>query len=484
MSRIVRGYQGGLSASVLATVAASAAALIAGWPSPLEATAQWIMQWMPPGLANAILSLTGPYARPAALLGALAIAMLAGGVAGALATAFGEGTVSRATGLAVAAAFLALVFLRFFPPSEPEPDVWLIGAMVVALALLPKRSPVEGRREALARGAAILGGAAALLALFAAEPMVRAISARQLFRYAEPRGWHIEGLTDLVTRSDRFYRMDAVLQYPTADPPGWNLRIDGDVGKPMTLDYESLVRGPQQHRYITMECVDNPVGGPMIGNALWTGVPVVQLLQEAGARGNLIAFHSVDGYVETAPHALLEESGALIAYGMNGHTLPREHGYPARLILPGVYGFKSVKWLRRIEVTNGADGGSWKAHGWTVEGRIHTMARIDVARRQAGEIVAAGIAFAGTRGINAVEVRVNGGPWRRATLGPALSHATWVQWGIRLRQNRREDSTQRHSENGTVRIEARAVDGEGNVQIGRAHGAYPDGSTGWHSVTV
>jgi DMSO/TMAO reductase YedYZ molybdopterin-dependent catalytic subunit len=157
---------------------------------------------------------------------------------------------------------------------------------------------------------------------------------------------------------------------------------------------------------------------------------------------------------------------------MNGEVLPRVHGYPARFLLPGIYGFKSVKWLERIEVVRGSGGGDWRRQGWTAQGVVHTGTRIDLARRQGDTILLAGIAFAGTRGVQAVEVRVNGGPWQQARLGKALSHATWVQWVIRVRAH------------AVAQVEARAIDGTGQAQTGRPHGAYPDGSSGWPAVTV
>jgi DMSO/TMAO reductase YedYZ molybdopterin-dependent catalytic subunit len=266
--------------------------------------------------------------------------------------------------------------------------------------------------------------------------------------------------------------MDRVLQPPQVGPPGWRLAVDGAVRTPLSLDYATLLALPRHNRYVTMECVDNPVGGPMISTALWTGVSVANLLRAAGAAGDTLVFHGSDVYAESVPRAEVEAVGGMVTYAMNGEALAPEHGYPARFLLPGVYGFKSVKWLERVEVRHGGIEGSWHSQGWTETGQIRTTTRIDVARRRGDVILLAGIAFAGTRGVRAVELRVNGGPWRRATLGRALSSATWVQWTARL------------SAPGPATVEARAVDRLGQVQTERAHGSYPDGATGWASVAV
>ncbi|GAC1444813.1 MAG: molybdopterin-dependent oxidoreductase [Chloroflexota bacterium] len=472
-ARIGRGYQRGVAAAVPSAVIASFVAVLSGWPSPLEATAEQLMQWTPLSVANFLLDHLGSFSRPAALLGALAIAMCAGGVAGALAELPGDAMYSRLLGLALAAPFLAAIMLVLFVPSQSGPELIFIATILVIFATTPALSAkLSHRRSFLLRGSTILGGAIVLLSLFSVRPLFRALAARRLFTYTPPQGIRLAGISSLVTPSSKFYIMDKVLQYPEVGPPGWRLSIEGEVARPLTLDYGSLMARPQLNRYVTMECVDNPVGGELIGNALWTGIRVEDLLNEAGARGGTIVFHSADRYAESAPRSLLVESGAMIAFAMNGEVLPRAHGYPARLLLPGIYGFKSVRWLERIQVTHGRDDGDWKAHGWTTKAVIHTATRIDVARRQGDEVLLAGIAFAGTRGIRRVEVRVNGGAWLPTTHEHALSHATWVQWATRLRGQ------------GPAFFEVRAIDGDGMVQIGKAHDAYPDGSSGWATATV
>lgn len=463
-------------AAVPAALVSSAIAAIAVWPSPLEATAEVLMQWTPLSIADFVLTHLGGIARPAALLGALAIFMMCGGIASAVSSSLVGNVAGRLFARLAAVAFLTYVMLFLLHPSTIMPDVWLVVTFFVTLALLRMRSMrsknVSNRRAFLERTGIIVAGAALLVSLFSLEPVLQAITPKRLFPFRRFTGMHVNGITDLVTPQGQFYIMDKVLQYPRLGPPNWQLTVDGTVDNPTGLDYGALLALPHESRYITMECVDNTVGGRLISNALWTGVPVMRLLDIVGARGNTVVFHGEDTYPEGTLIRDLAARGALIAFGMNGATLPREHGYPARLILPGIYGFKSVKWLTRLQVVHGLQSGAWHSHGWTETAVIHTSTRIDAARRTSQGVTLAGIAFAGNRGVEVVEVRANSGPWRRATLGPILSHETWVQWAVHFRGT------------GQATFEARAVDGHGTPQTPRRNGAYPDGSSGWATVTV
>jgi DMSO/TMAO reductase YedYZ molybdopterin-dependent catalytic subunit len=471
--RAAAAYQHGTIAAVLSALLASAVAAVAAWPSPLEPAAEILMQWTPLPIAEFVLAHLGGIARPAALLGALAIFMLCGGIAGALAGGAAISKLGTVLGSLASVGFLMYILLVLMRPSTILPEVWLIGAFFCALAIVQIRSSrVSNRRQFLERTAVIAGGAALLVSLFSVDPILQAIATRRLFPFRRPRGMQLDGISDLITPPGQFYTMDKVLQYPQLGPPDWQLTIDGAVDRSLTLDYGALLGFPRESRYLTMECVDNPVGGSLIGTALWSGVPVHVLLDHAGAWGNTVVFHGMDTYPESTPTHELVERNALIAYGMNGETLPRAHGYPARLILPGIYGFKSVKWLTRLEVVNGASSGAWQSHGWTETAVVHATSRIDVARRNDQVVTLAGIAFAGNRGVLDVEVRANGGPWHRATLGPILSHETWGQWAIRL-----------HGP-APARFEVRVIDGQGRPESSVRHGAYPNGSSGWATITV
>jgi DMSO/TMAO reductase YedYZ molybdopterin-dependent catalytic subunit len=357
--------------------------------------------------------------------------------------------------------------------TDPRPAAALgLGYLSGWMVLGPGPATAPGRRTFLCESALILGGASALVALHYLRPLVYTLATRNLFPFRAPRGLPIAGVTSLVTPVSDFYLMDRVLEYPALSPGGWRLAVEGAVARPLDLDLDSLIARSRTHRYVTLECVDNPVGGSLMSTALWSGVLVKDLLRDAGGAADIVLFHAADGYVEGAPRQLLEDHEALVVCGMNGWTLPREHGFPARLVLPGVYGFKSVKWLTRLEVARRSTPGPWSAHGWLDLPEIHTTTRIDVARRWGDQVMLAGIAFAGSRRVSAVQVRVNGGPWSRATLGPAPGRSTWVQWAIRL--------------HGTApaRVEVRAVDGVGQVQSPKRRGPYPAGATGWSTVTV
>jgi DMSO/TMAO reductase YedYZ molybdopterin-dependent catalytic subunit len=452
---------------------ASVLAMLAGWPSPLEPQAEFLMEWTPLPLADLVLRSLPSLARPAALLGALALTMLVCGLAGGLAGLLSNRSFSRAVGLAAGAFLLAACLAMALNPAQPGPE--LVLAACWPLGMVPLAGERPGTRSAgplVSRSAVILGGAAGLLALWGLEPAILRLTPRRLFAYRPPAGLPVAGLTPLVTPVERFYCMDKVLQYPLIGPPDWRLTISGAVDRPLRLDYPALLRRGAVSRYVTMECVDNPVGGSLISNALWTGTPLARLLTEVGARADGLILHSADGDVESVSRRVAEAAGAMVAYAMNGETLPRAHGYPARLLLPGHYGFKSVKWLTGIEVMQGSAEGVWREHGWNDEALVHPTTRIDVARREGDEIIVAGVAFAGARGVRAVHVRVNGGPWHVATVGPVLSAQAWVQWAVRLRGQ------------GRALIEARAVDRHGRVQSGTRRDAYPDGATGWASMTV
>ena len=294
----------------------------------------------------------------------------------------------------------------------------------------------------------------------------------------------VPGLSPYVTPVDRFYRIDTALLTPRPDVRDWRLTVDGAVDRPVTLTYDELVGLATVSEPVTLSCVSNEVGGDLVGNAVWQGVPLATLLQRAGVQtaGTQILGHSVDGFTAGFPTELaLDGRPALVAVGMNGEPLPAEHGYPARIVVAGLYGYVSaVKWLSRIELTGWDDAdGYWIPRGWAKEGPIKTQSRIDVPRAgevlKAGPVVVAGVAWAPTRGITAVEVRVDDGPWQRADVGAVASKNTWAQWRFGW------DATP-----GTHTLGVRAIDGTGSVQVETPHEPAPDGATGVHrrEVTV
>jgi len=295
-------------------------------------------------------------------------------------------------------------------------------------------------------------------------------------------GLEVEGLTPFVTPNDDFYRIDTALTLPRPDLDGWRLRLAGEVDAPFELSYEELLALPMVEAPVTLACVSNRVGGDLVGNAVWQGVPLADLLERAGVRptGEQVVGRSLDGFTAGFPlETALDGRTALVAVGMNGEPLPVLHGFPARLVVEGLYGYVSAtKWLSSIELKGWEDfDGYWIDLGWSKEGPIKTQSRIDVPRSgaevDAGEVAVAGVAWAPGRGISAVEVQVDDGPWMPAELGPGASDATWRQWVVRWKATP-----------GDHRLRVRATDGEGEVQTEDLAAPAPNGASGWHSREV
>lgn len=289
-------------------------------------------------------------------------------------------------------------------------------------------------------------------------------------------------LAPYVTSNLGFYRIDTALVVPQVDPDGWRLRIHGRVGTERTYTYADLLARPLVERYVTLACVSNEVGGDLIGNARWLGVPLRELLDEVepDADADQVVGRSVDGWTCGTPTAALRDGrDALLAVGMNGEPLPVEHGFPVRMVVPGLYGYVSAcKWVTELELTRFADFDAyWVPRGWSVQGPIKTQSRIDTPRARnrltTGPVTIAGVAWAQHRGIRQVEVRVDDGEWQQAELAPAVSVDTWVQWSWRW------DATP-----GEHRLQVRATDATGETQTERTQDVVPDGATGWHTVTV
>ncbi|MFC4018183.1 molybdopterin-dependent oxidoreductase [Micromonospora sp. GCM10011542] len=285
-----------------------------------------------------------------------------------------------------------------------------------------------------------------------------------------------------VTSNFGFYRIDTALVVPQVDPDTWRLRIHGRVGTERTYSYADLLARPLVERYVTLACVSNEVGGDLIGNARWLGVPIRELLDEVEpeADADQVVGRSVDGWTCGTPTAALRDGrDALLAVGMNGEPLPVEHGFPVRMVVPGLYGYVSAcKWITELELTRFSDFDAyWVPRGWSAQGPIKTQSRIDAPRPRnrltGGPVTVAGVAWAQHRGIRRVEVRVDEGPWQEATLAPAVSVDTWVQWSWRW-----------NATPGEHKLQVRATDATGEIQIERRQAVAPDGATGWHTVTV
>jgi DMSO/TMAO reductase YedYZ molybdopterin-dependent catalytic subunit len=285
----------------------------------------------------------------------------------------------------------------------------------------------------------------------------------------------LDGLDPFVTPTADFYRIDTALVVPQVSKDSWRLNIGGMVDNPMELTFDDLLARPQVERYVTLSCVSNPVGGDLIGNALWQGVLLRDVLEEAGVQpgATQIVSRSIDDWTAGTPtEVVMDGRDAMLAIAMNGEPLPARHGYPVRMVVPGLYGYVSAtKWVTSIELTRWEDYDAyWVPRGWSKNGPIKTMSRIDTDRRGAtpNDVIVGGVAWAIHRGISRVEVRSDGGEWVDAQLGGVPSNDTWVQWMATL-----------ELEPGRHMIESRAVDGDGVPQTDETAPVAPNGAQGY-----
>jgi len=298
-----------------------------------------------------------------------------------------------------------------------------------------------------------------------------------------PRGVNlpVPGISPFITPNGQFYRVDTALIVPQVDPANWTLRIHGMVAREVVITFDQLLRRPLMEDYITLCCVSNPVDGPYIGNAKWLGASLASLIRSAGPmRGaEQLLCTSVDGFTSGVPLVtVLDGRDSLVAVAMNGTVLPTEHGFPARLVVPGLYGYVSAcKWVVDIEVTTWAAQAYWVPLGWSQQAPIKTESRIDVpasgGQLKAGKTAVAGVAWAQHKGIEAVEVRVDNGPWHEASLGLVPDLDTWCQWVWEW------DATA-----GAHTIEARATDKTGYTQTSVQEPEAPNGASGYPSSQV
>ncbi len=301
-------------------------------------------------------------------------------------------------------------------------------------------------------------------------------------------GLPVPGISRFLTPNRDFYRVDTALVVPRVDADTWRLRIHGEgVSRPLELDLRELLARPLVEHDISLTCVSNEVGGPYAGNARWLGVRLADLLHEAGVRppsqggpADQLVARSVDGMTLGTPvETVMDGREALLAVGMNGEPLPFAHGFPVRMVVPGLYGYVSAcKWLRELRLTTfDAYDAYWVRRGWAARAPVKTQSRIDTPRASAeplaGRVAVAGVAWALHRGIIRVEVRVDGGPWQEARLADADGVDTWRLWSWPW-----VAAPGRHT------LQVRATDGTGAVQTEVRRPTVPDGATGLHTVTV
>ncbi|WP_314215764.1 molybdopterin-dependent oxidoreductase [Pseudarthrobacter equi] len=292
----------------------------------------------------------------------------------------------------------------------------------------------------------------------------------------------VDGAPPWVTPNNDFYRIDTALSVPEINADDWELRVHGLVEEEVRLTFQELLDADLIESHVTLTCVSNPVGGNLAGNAKWLGLPLREVLKRAKPKdgADMVLSTSIDGFSASTPLEVLQDGrDAMLAIGMNGEPLPLEHGYPVRMVVPGLYGFVSAtKWVVDLEVTRFADSKAyWTERGWSERGPIKTMARVDVpksfAKVPAGKVAVGGTAWAQTRGITKVEIQIDNADWVEATLSTEASLVTWRQWSYEW------DATP-----GPHYIKVRATDGTGEVQTEQRADPVPDGASGWQSVMV
>jgi DMSO/TMAO reductase YedYZ molybdopterin-dependent catalytic subunit len=363
------------------------------------------------------------------------------------------------------------------------------GADAVEVPLVVAAPPVARRRFLVvaggaAAGAVILGATGRRLATGpdAAGSRRRLVLPRAPRPLAAPpAGIAVEGAVPFFTPNAAFYRIDTALTVPRIAAEDWTLRVHGMVERELELDWDELVRRELVEADITLTCVSNEVGGSLMGTARWLGVRLDDLLADAGIApsADQVVGRSADGYTCGFPVAALDGRDALVAIGMNGEPLPLEHGFPARLIVPGLYGYVSAtKWLTEIELTRfDRFDQYWVERGWVDDAPIELGSRIDtprgLANLPAGRTAIAGVAWAQTRGIERVELQIDDGDWAEATLADELNDVTWRQWSYAW------DATPgRHS------ITVRATERNGPIQTAERTEPFPSGATGRHQIVV
>ncbi len=500
--------------------AEAVAVVIGASSSPLIGVGSAVIDLAPPGAKQVMVSLfgTGDKAALFALMGVLLVVITAlaglaersrppvggiilavGGVLSALAVrtradASDLDVVPSIVGALVAISVLRQLTRRRFRWSAGEG--YERGAVATPPQLAPALRESGVERRAFLRFAAVTAAASVVVGVGARVMNAGAVNAAALrARVRLPRAatasppipagsdLKITGLTPYITPTADFYRIDTALSVPQVDPSTWTLQITGLVDHPLTLRWEELLGKPLVEHIATLSCVSNEVGGDLIGNARWLGYPIRELLAEVSphSSADMVLSRSIDGFTASTPLSVLQDPGttALLAVGMNGAPLPLQHGFPVRMVVPGLYGYVSAtKWVTSMHVTRFADEQAyWTTRGYSAKAPVKLESRIDTpsngASVAAGTIAIAGVAWEPHTGVGAVHVRIDGGEWRAARLADSISDDTWRQWVYRW-----------DAPSGTHAVEVRATDKNGRTQSSTAVAPAPNGAEGWHRISV
>ncbi len=517
---------GAVAGVIAAIVALGVAELIAGtrqvWRSPVIDVGDRVIDHVPPFVKDFAINTFGTNDKPALLLGIGVTLLMYAAIIGAL--AFRKRIEIGLVGIGVFGLIGALAAISNRAGGSLDDAIpTVVGATAGAAALWgvhriagpllagspladvdaqsPTDAPRATRRELLVRS----GGVLAALAFVGAGAGSIGRTIRSRFSAAEsrmnvslPRATNIldpipdgvsvgiDGVAPFITPNADFYRIDTALTVPQVPTEGYELRVTGMVDRELSLSFDDLLRRDVVEHDITLTCVSNTIGGELIGNARWTGVRLDELIAEAGVRtgATQVVGRSIDGYTCGFPiEAATDGRNALVAFGMNGEPLPLEHGFPVRLIVPGLYGYISAtKWLTEIELTTFEDFEQyWVPRGYADRAPIKLMSRIDsvdglgtLRRKADGTAAIGGVAWAQTRGISTVEVQLDDGPWQPCDLGAALNDDTWRQWAFRWTPQA----------TGRTSIRCRATDANGVIQTDERSEPLPDGASGHHQIVV
>jgi DMSO/TMAO reductase YedYZ molybdopterin-dependent catalytic subunit len=507
MGRLTPRERTGLLIGVLAMFLALDVAFLVslvGLPFTPFALGQAIIDVLPGWISIPLIELLHFWAKALLIVGVLLLFLIAGGLGGMFAISPRRG--DAAVMATVAAPWVVAVVLgQLFAAEKIDLGTSVVDAAVglaanalvltylAPAAMARDAEPMPSRRRILIGSAAV-----AAVAALGGLPLSRAIpaagthlgnlpsAARHLIQAvmlppADPDIDALPGITSRVTANEDHYTVDTTLVKPRVDIATWKLEVTGAVETPFSLTYDQLLDLDAIEQVHTLECISNPTGGELISTAVWTGVRMRDLLQRAKptAKGYDVVLTSVDGYTDSFPLAKAMEPETLLVYLMNGKTLPQDHGYPVRVLVPNIYGMKNVKWLRSIEVATYDVFGYWQEQGWSDGAIVNTGTRIDIPARtlkwDGGQVTIAGIAFAGSRGISKVEVSFDGGrTWQTAKLEAPAGPLTWRRWSVNWTP----------PNVGTHTLQARATDGGGDTETPVGRQPFPNGATGYDVLQV
>ncbi|MGC4110554.1 MAG: molybdopterin-dependent oxidoreductase [Nocardioides sp.] len=467
--------------------------------NPVTDVAQLVIRMTPGSVAEHLIRLVGRHDKPLLVTGVLIVVLL---------LFAGLGLLSRRSPGAAIGGFVVLGVIGLIanqtqygaPATGVVPSLVGLLTWLAVLSVLtgqlrpqpfrdPERMDLSRRFVLVASGVGVGSGVVGLLGWKVGGHRRAVDAARQALELpgvtdpSPPAGVEVglEGITAWQTPSKRFYRIDTSLVPPAISPDDWSVRIHGMVDREVTLTYADLVKRPRSEIWMTLNCVSNTVGGPLISNAWWSGTHLKDLLEEAGVQSGADAVKqtSDDGWTCGTPlSAMLDGRGAMLAYAMNGEPLPIEHGFPVRTLVPGLYGYVSAcKWVREIEVTTfDSFTAYWTERGWSPLGPVKLASRIDVPRNGdhvgAGKVRVGGLAWQQNTGISAVQVQLDGSGWQPATIARRDLRDSWVQWVAGL-----DVTPGRHV------LAVRAVNEDGQVQTAVRADPVPNGASGWHTIS-